>query len=216
MGMSEQIAITISRQLGSGGSYLGTLLADHLGYRYIDREILKQTSSLLHEDESIISSREEKVTGFWESLVQSLCVCTPETGYSPPPYRHICDKELFDTETQIITNLAAHCNTVIVGRGAFHILRKRPGAVSVFLHASEAFRIRRVMELYSIQDKAQACAMVRESDMQRRKFIQTISGSEWTDARNYQLSIDTEAVGFPAAMEMILLLVKTRQQSLEI
>jgi cytidylate kinase len=101
-----------------------------------------------------------------------------------------------------------------VGRGAFHVLRGKPGTISVFLHASEGFRIRRVMELYNIPDSAQARSMVRNSDVQRRKFISTLSGTEWTDATNYDLSLDTGIVGFPVAMEMILQLVEIKRKML--
>jgi len=212
--MTGHISLTISRQLGSGGSFIGSTLANQLGYRYVDREILLQTAALLHEDEDAILERDEKISSVWEKLMHALCVCTPETGYAPPPYRHICDRELFETEAGIITNLAAYCNTVIVGRGAFHVLREKPGTISVFLHASEGFRIRRVMELYNIPDPAQARSMVRNSDVQRRKFISTLSGSEWTDATNYDLALDTGIVGFSAAMEMILQLVEIKKKVL--
>lgn len=207
--MSEKITITISRQLGSGGTHIGQEVAKHLGCRYMDREILRQVAEHLKEDEIALTDRQERISSIWEKLVRSCCVCTPETGYAPPPIKPLMDAELFAAEALIIRKIAERCSAVIVGRGAFHILSDSPGLVKVFFHAAPEFRIQRVMDIFKMADAGQAEALVADSDRQRRKFIRTTAGVEWTDATNYHLAIDTGIVGFEDACRMILCRART-------
>ncbi|NMC73734.1 MAG: cytidylate kinase-like family protein [Geobacteraceae bacterium] len=202
--MSSTITITISRQLGCGGAYIGQEVAKRLGCRYMDREIVRHVANHLKENEDLILDRQERVSTFWENLVRSCSVCVSETGYIPPPVRPITDSELFAVEALIIRKIAERYSSVIVGRGAFHTLSDLPGLVNVFLHASPEFRLRRVMDVFHIRDSEKAKNLLEDSDRQRKKFIRTLSGREWTDARNYHLSIDTGIVGFGDACDMIL------------
>ncbi|HOI14720.1 MAG TPA: cytidylate kinase-like family protein [Geobacteraceae bacterium] len=207
--MSSSITITISRQIGCGGAYIGQEVAKSLGCRYLDREIVRHVANHLKEDESLLIDRQERISSFWENLVRSCSVCIPETGYIPPPVRPIMDSELFAVEALIIRKIAERYSSVIVGRGAFHILSDISGLVNVFLHATPEFRLRRVMDVFDIKDSEKAKNLIEDSDRQRRKFIRVLSGRDWTDARNYHLSIDTGVVGFADACEMILCRAKT-------
>lgn len=83
--MSSSITITISRQIGCGGAYIGQEVAKSLGCRYLDREIVRHVANHLKEDESLLIDRQERISSFWENLVRSCSVCIPETGYIPPP-----------------------------------------------------------------------------------------------------------------------------------
>ncbi|MDD2320575.1 MAG: cytidylate kinase-like family protein [Geobacteraceae bacterium] len=210
--MLKHFTVAISRQKGSGGAFIGQEVAKHLGFKYMDREILCQAASMLHEDESILSEREERISNLWDKILQAFSVCTPETGYAPPPLRHINDEEIFETEAMVINKVATNCSSVIVGRGAFHILRNNPRVLTVFLHASQEFRANRIMNIYNIADIETALALLIQSDKQRRKFVQEHTGVEWTDACNYTLCINTEIIGFPEAAEIIMQTAKKMSQ----
>lgn len=205
--MSEYHTIAITRQLGSGGSYIGQEIARRLGYSYFDREIIRQAAAHLQEDENLISDRDERVCSFWEKLIHAFCVCAPEAGYTPPAFHPIHDSRLFETEARIIRNISERCNAVIVGRGAFHVLRNSRITTSLFFHASTAFRVDRLMNIYNIADKSQSEALIHDSDVNRKKFHNAIADLEWTDATNYHLTIDTGAAGFETAIETVLCFV---------
>ncbi len=211
--MTKHFTVAISRQKGSGGAFIGQEVARHLGFKYMDREILSQASSILQEDESILSGREERITSLWDKMLHAFCVCVPETGYTPPPLYHINDNELFETESMIIRKVAKTCSSVIVGRGAFHIIGNNPRALTVFLHASKEFRANRIMNMYNLVDTETARELILNSDKQRSEFIREHTGVEWTDALNYNLCIDTEAVGFPEAAEIIIQMAKQMSQT---
>ncbi len=201
--MSRNVIVTISRQLGSGGSFIGKQVSERLGIKYVDREILNQAAKLLHENETSLSGREERLSSFWERVMQSFCYGAPETGYLPPPLQALPDKEFFAVESRIICRIAENCSAVIVGRAGSQVLKGQPNLVTVFLHAPIEFRIKRVMDIYSITDSKQAEEIIIDSDLQRKDFIKAMTGVNWTNCLNYNVCIDTEATGFNTATEII-------------
>ncbi len=204
--------VTISRQMASGGAYIGHLLARKLGYQYVEREVLHEAAKALGVDISDVSKLDERRTGFVESLMKSFVFGTPEAAYTPPSRRPVYDQELFETESRIIKAIAERYNAVIVGRGGYFILRGRPKVVNVFIHASLDFRIGRLTQFHGISVD-QAKEEIEESDRRREKFLRTMTNTERYDARNYHLCIDAAAAGFEAAQQMIISLVeKVRQE----
>jgi cytidylate kinase len=204
---NQRLLITISRQIGSGGSCIGRRLSERLGIRYADRAILKSTTEYLGQDEEQIGFREERASGFLEDLLRGFIQGSPEAAYVPPPLRPVYDPELFETEALVIRKIADIGDCVIVGRGAFHVLRERAGLISVFLHAPEEFRLERIMHAYQIPDSSAAAELVRDSDRKRNRYVKSLAGVEWTDSRCYHLCINTAFAGFGTAEEMILKLV---------
>ncbi|MCG6536800.1 MAG: cytidylate kinase-like family protein [Syntrophales bacterium LBB04] len=204
----RRVAITVSRQMGSGGSYIGYLVARQLGFKYIDREILRQAASRLGTDTRLLEKHDERSCGIFEKLLTGFTFGTPETAYVPPVNRPIYDKDLFAVESRIMEEIVDRHNAVITGRAGFHVLKERHGVIRVFIHAPLEFRVKRVMRAQRIVETGQARADVEESDRRRAKFVRDMVGVDWTDARNYHLCIDSSAVGFPASVEMIVKLVE--------
>lgn len=203
--------VTISRQMASGGAYIAHLLARQLGYKYVEREVLHEAARELGVDISELSKRDERRTGFVESLMKSFVFGTPEASYVPPSRRPVYDQELFETESKIITTIADKYNAVIVGRGGYFMLRGRPNVVNVFIHAPMDFRVERLRTFHEISAE-QAREEIEESDRQREKFLRTMTDTDRYDARNYHLCIDSAAAGFEAAQQMIVSLVERIQQ----
>jgi CMP/dCMP kinase len=201
MNKTSPFVITISRQLGSGGAYIGQRLAKNLNFFYADREIISQAAkqfSLLVED---LESREEKTLSFWESFFQSFMYTTEV--YIPPQMVAPTDRELFKAESEIIERIAQDRSAVIVGRCSSYILRKHPNHISIFLHAHPAFRKERLQKLYGVSEEA-ARKMITQSDKERAQYYLTFTGREWTDVRNYDISIDTGKTGLEKCEALIM------------
>jgi len=124
--------ITISRQLGSGGAYIGQQLAKKLNIFYADREIICHVAKKLSVLEEDLESRDEKIRSFWQSFLQ-LCAFASD-AYLPPPMIVPTDRELFKAEAEIIEHISKERSAVIIGRCGAHILREHPNHVSIFLH----------------------------------------------------------------------------------
>ncbi|HBE76557.1 MAG TPA: cytidylate kinase-like family protein [Firmicutes bacterium] len=200
--------ITISRQLGSGGAYVGQQLAEQLGILYLDREIVIQAAKQLQVLEEDLESRDEKKTSFWQSVLQ-LSAYTPPDTYMPPEIYIPSDQDLYKAESQIIQKVAKEHSAVIIGRGSSYLLRDHPRHLSIFLHADLAFRQRRVGELYNLT-APEAKKLIEKSDRERGRYLQTLTGRDWNDARTYQLSIDTGKTGLEQAKEIILACIKVQ------
>ena len=201
--MSDTRCIAISRQQGSGGSYIGRAVAERLGFRYFDREMLRTVAEYLREHEH--DSKDEQRAGSWfDRLGAVFSVGTLETGYVPPSPTVLYEGALVGIENRLIREIVDDHAAVIVGRGAAQILRGRPGVVTVFVHAPEQRRVDRVQQLYKIADRAQASRMVRESDRDRTRFIRTVADVEWTDPRCYDLAINSMSLGFDATVDLIV------------
>lgn len=205
---ASPFVITISRQIGSGGAYLGKRLAARLNVLYLDREILSQTAKELKMPVESLEPRDEKVTPLWQSLLESY-VYASQAPYVPPPLNMPSDRELYSTESKIITRIAQQHSAVIVGRGGYYVLRRHARHLSVLLHADINFRQRRVQELYHVSAE-EALKLIESNDRERPHYLRVLSGQNCMDARQYHLSIDTSVVGLEEAEEIILAALHAR------
>src|SRR5882724_1003898 len=204
------VTVTIARQLGSGGSYIGQQIASRLGFKYIDREVLHLAAEQLGFDVNVLAQMEEKCQSFWQKFMGIFAMGGPDMRYTPPPLRPMDDKQLFDKETEIMKVLAAECNSVIIGRGAVDVLEHHPGMINFFLHAPVSFRIERVIELYGARDRESGRAMIEESDKMRKRYFAQMTGRDWACAINYHLCVDTGAMDFSEIIDMMVEYVKRR------
>ena len=205
--MNEKKSITMSRQTGSGGTYVGYLVAKQLGFRYLDREILQQAAKETGLEPQMLEKFDSRSVPLLERIINAFCYGTPEIPGVPSFKKPIYDKDLFLLQSNVIKKIADQCSAVIIGRGGFNILKDKPDAIHVFIHAPFDYRVERIMKENKIEEK-EALAMVQESDRTRTKSIRDILGIEWTDARNFHLCLDSSMVGLPAAVEIITSLVK--------
>ena len=202
--MTEAVpyVITISRQLGSGGAFLGQRLAFRLNALYLDHEIVRQAAQELKIPEENLVVRDEKVTSRWQSVLQSF-VDSTSWAYDPPPLDTLNDKNLYKVESDIITRIANQRNAIIVGRGGYYVLRQHPRCLSIFLHADIDFRQRRVQELYHVSPQ-EALKLISSIDHDRGSYLRALTGQDWLDARQYHLSLDTGVLGLDKDEDIIL------------
>ena len=210
---TSPFVITISRQKGSGGAYLGKRLAVRLNVMYLDREIVSQAAKELKMPVESLGARDEKLTPFWQSLLESYAYITP-TPYVPPPLHMPTDRELYSTESNIITRIAQQRSAVIVGRGGYYVLRQHPRRLSILLHADISFRQKRLQELYNVSAE-EAFKLIESIDKERERYLRVLTGQNCMDARHYHLSINTSVVGLEAAEEIILATLRARFGDIE-
>jgi CMP/dCMP kinase len=202
MKMTSPFVITINRQLGSGGAYIGQQLAKKLDIFYADREIIDQAAkqfSVLTED---LESQDEKISSFWKSYLKSFAFGTPDV-YLPPKVIIFTDRELFETETKIIKHIVKERSAVIIGRCGCHILRDHPDRVSLYFHADMAFRKDCIQKTNNLSEEA-AEKMILQSDKERSLYYHTFTSKEWSDARQYDISINTGKIGLDQSVEFIM------------
>lgn len=208
--MGERTTVTIARRMGSGGAYVGRVIAERLGLRYVDREVLHLAAETLGVEASALESNRERVSTFWEKFFGTLSFGPPDGPYSPPPIQALNDKALFECQTGILREIAAREDICIVGYGAAYVLPRHPRMVNFFFHAPLSFRVRRVMELYSVADKERARRMIEESDRLRARYFREMTNMDWACADNYHLCVDTSIRPLPELADGLVRFIERR------
>ena len=208
--METTTVLTISRQLGAGGAFIGQAVAARLGMRYADGEILERAAKAAGLLEGDLAPVEERSPGFWQRVLESLAMGAPDTALAPPVRPSVSAMRLFEIESTVIREIAGSCDAVIVGRAGFHVLAGRPGVTDVMLHAPLAWRIRRVMTRFGLATPDEAAAMIERSDRRRAQFVRAVTGQCWTDACSFDLCIDTCATGLEVGAEIVATLVASQ------
>lgn len=203
--------ITISRQIGAGGAYVGQVLARRLGIRYVDREILQQAAALLGREEGDLEALEERATSMWDRVASILSLGAPEAPFVPPPLPTVAEDELFEVESRVMREIAAREDAVFVGRAAAFVLRQHPNLVRVFLHAPEQWRAERILESYQLADMAAARQLVQRNDHQRARFVQSLIGGSWLEPKSYDLCVNTAVVGLDTTVDLLETLARVRR-----
>ena len=198
--MQNNKVITIGRQFGSGGFDVGKQLAEELGYEFYDKEILTHAAeqSGIHID--ILKRNDEKRTS---SLLYTLATGASYYGsHISSGTEHTIGTQLYIAQVNAIKSLAAKGNCVMVGRCADFFLDGLCDLTSVFISASDEFRIDRVKKQYSITDK-NAADMMKKIDRSRASFYNSTTGRKWGDAKVYDLCLSTSKVGIDGAVKII-------------
>lgn len=203
----ENIVITVARQYGSGGKTVGEMLAKELGIPCYGSNLLKMASEESGISEQLFMQLDEKLRN------SPLLRVTTDvyTGDLIPPEskEFVSAKNLFNYQAKIMKRLAESESCVIVGRAADFVLKDYPNVVSVFVHASAEFNLARAMERNSMT-ASEMEKFIAKTDRYRADFYKHYTGREWTDARNYDLCLNSGKLGFEKCVEEIKAYIKVR------
>ena len=200
--------ITIARQYGSGGKTVGKMLAEKLHIPYYNREIITMAS----EDSGInamLFSNERLKPDLLTRLKARYRGQYPLPNDSSKVY--LRDDALFDYQAKIIRKLADQGPCVLIGRCADFILKGRPDVVRVFVHADAAFCLEQAMLVDSLPEE-EVVRKIAEIDDYRAKYYKHHTGSDWYDAHNYDLSLNSGVLGFDGVVEEIVQYMEVRSR----
>jgi cytidylate kinase len=202
MNRQEQFIITISRMFGTGGHEIGAELARRLGVKLIDKQVLNEVAKRMHVVEEAMEKIEAR-NPLWRDDFTSFY----RTYMSKAEYNGLehdrTSHELFEAQAEAIRSIAAEESCVLIGRCGFHIFAEHPNALKIFIHSSADCRKRRIAEKYDLS-LSDAAAMVVDNDYSRELYTKTFTGKDWTDARNYDVSIDVRKFGVNGAVDFIM------------
>lgn len=202
MKQTVPFVITISRQLGSGGTSIGQEIAKRLNIHYLDREIIRKTAEELSVLEEDLDDREERLQSLWESFIR-FSSYAPEV-YTPSPHKYIpTQQDVFAAESKVIEKLANEESAVVIGRCGFHVLRNHPNHLSIYLHCDEALRSLRIQKLYKISAQ-EADEKIAHNDKERGLYIKNFTGKNWSDAQLYDLTLNTGKIPLMKSVDIIM------------
>ena len=199
--MSNKI-YTIGREFGSGGKAVGEKLAERLGIKLYDKELLQQAAKDSGFCEEIFENHDEKPTN---SFLYSLVMDTYSvSGYSAAPFLDMpLNHKVFLAQFETIKKIAEAESCVIVGRCADYALADNPNCINIFIHADMDIRVRNVCKSLNITEN-KARDIINKTDKQRASYYNYYTSKKWGDSKSYNLSLDAGKLGVDNCVEMIL------------
>ena len=193
---------TIGREFGSGGREVGEKLAQQLGIKLYDKELLQQAAKDSGFCEEIFENHDEKPTN---SFLYSLVMDTYSvSGYSAAPFLDMpLNHKVFLAQFETIKKIAEKESCVIVGRCADYALSDNPDCINVFIHADMDIRIKNVSKNLNITEN-KARDIINKTDKQRASYYNYYTSKKWGDSKSYNLSLDAGKLGTDNCVEMIL------------
>lgn len=184
---SQPVIIAISREYGSGGHLIGEQIANDLGIRFYDSELIKMAAKESGFSEQYVSQKEQHLpSGLLYQMVMQDYEAPIEKSLSP-------EDALFVAQSRVIRRVANE-PCVIVGRCADYILRDNPHCIRVYLHADMPYKIDRAIKEYGL-NPATAADEINRINRARRTHYYHFTGLRWDDIRHYHLVCDTSLMG---------------------
>ena len=195
--MAKRI-ITISREFGSGGRFIGEEVAKKLGIAYYDKNVINEIA--------------EK-SGLLPEYIQENAELSPKKGLFAYAFsgRDITGKSVedmvYEAQRNIILELAEKEPCVIIGRNADYILKDRDDVLNVFIHGDMPEKIQRITGLYNVEEK-EAVKMMADTDKRRRTNYNFYTDQNWGKASNYTLCLNSSQLGYDRCEMIIMECVK--------
>ena len=183
--MAKRI-ITISREFGSGGRFIGEEVAKKLGIAYYDKNIINEIA--------------EK-SGLSPEYIQENAELSPKRGLFAYAFagRDITGKSVedmvYEAQRQVILELADKEPCVIIGRNADYILKDRDDVLNVFVHGDAPEKMQRIRQIYHVSEK-DAAKMMADTDKRRMANYNFYTNQKWGKASNYTLCLNSSQLGY--------------------
>lgn len=195
--MAKRI-ITISREFGSGGRFIGEEVAKKLGIAYYDKNIINQIA---------------EESGLSPDYIQESAELSPKKGILAYALagRDITGKSVedmvYEVQRKVILELAEKEPCVIIGRNADFILKDRDDVLNVFIHGNMLEKMKRICQLYNVSEQ-DAVKMMTDTDKRRMTNYNFYTDQRWGKASNYTLCLNSSQLGYDKCEEIIMECVK--------
>ena len=191
--MAKRI-ITISREFGSGGRFIGEEVAKKLGIAYYDKEMIGQIA---------------EQAGLSSEYVRENAELSPKKGWFAYAFsgRDITGKSVedmvYEAQRKVIMEIAEKENCVIIGRNADFILKDRKDVLNDYIHGSIPEKVRRICSLYNVTE-VDAIKMINDIDKRRRTNYNFYTEQKWGMAENYTMSLNSSVLGYDLCQKIII------------
>ena len=190
------LIITLSREYGSGGRYLGKLHANKIGINLYDKEFITKIAKETGLSEEYIKNNEQK-----RDALANL-----NNGY----YFGLNNAdELFIKESEIIKDVASKESCVIVGRCADFILKDNKNVLKIFVYSNMKDKISRATKYYGMNEET-AEKEISRIDKLRANHYKYYTGNTWKDFTNYDICINSDALGVEKSADFIASIIKEK------
>lgn len=191
--MSRRI-ITINRMYGSNGRVIGKALADELGIKFYDKELIEMASREKNIPFDEFAKVDEKKANQWRFPIDHEVQIDSEYRFIP------MNDILYDIQKNIILEIGEKEDCVIVGRCANHVLKDK--TLSIFIYAPFDSRVKNVIERTGREEKS-ARRMVKKIDKERQAYYEYFTDESWMNLTQYDLCINSSRFNNDQIINMI-------------
>lgn len=196
---NKNIIITIAREYGSGGRYIGKLLAEQLGIKLYDKNLITMVSNESGLSASYIEENEQTIGG---KLL---------ANFNSQYYNNMTnDDNLFIAESNAIKEIATKGSCIIIGRCANYILKNNENVFSIFLYNSDEEKVKRAVKYYGLEEKS-ALKEINKINKARENHYKYYTNKNWKDFSNYDLAINVDKFGVEETAKIIKEIVEERK-----
>ena len=178
----KKIVITISREYGSGGHYVGELLAKRMGINFYDKNLINLISKKSGLSKEYVEANNQKLASF--------------------KYMDNNDDRIFIAEEKVIKDLAKKESCVIVGRCADYILKDNKDTINVFLYSSSQDKVKRAVKYYNLEED-KALKEINKINSERAKHYKYYTNRDWYDFANYDIALNVDYLGVEKTAELL-------------
>ena len=198
----RHVIITISREYGSGGRYIGKLVSEKLGIKLYDKEFVEEIAKSTGLSAEYIKDNEQKRT-----VLDNL-----NNGY----YAGLTNAdELFIKESELIKEVAEKESCIIVGRCADFILKDKENVIRIFINNSMENKIKRATKFYGMSEE-HATKEISRINKLRANHYKYYTENNWKDPSNYDICINSDSIGIDNAVELICDIVNKTSLELKV
>jgi cytidylate kinase len=216
--IEQMRAVTISREYGSGGGEVAQRLAQQLGWRLVDHEIVVRVAQTLGVSESEAAAHDEHVEGFVSRLLRSMQRVDPNLMSGAPVLPISAETEqnqyqeaLADVVKAAITNN----HTVIVGRGSQALLAQRRDVLHVRIVAPLTTRISYVMQREGLTQE-DAKERIQLKDRDRMRYLQAAYNLQSDDPHLYDLVLNSAILDLDSITSLIITALENKAKRLTV
>ncbi len=178
----KKIVITISREYGSGGHYVGELLAKRMGINFYDKNLINLISEKSGLSKEYVRENDQKLASF--------------------KYEDNNDDRIFIAEEKVIKDLAKNESCIIVGRCADYILKDNKDTIKVFLYSSSQDKVKRAVKYYNLEED-KALKEINKINNERAKHYKYYTNRDWYDFANYDIALNVDYLGVEKTVELL-------------
>ncbi|BAK47493.1 cytidylate kinase 2 [Clostridium sp. SY8519] len=186
--------IAMGREFGSGGRTIGKAVAQRLGLKYYDEELLHKIADYASYEVEFVRQMDDTYSPGRNRLSYYLAG-RDSRGQSVNDY-------LFQAECKAIREIASGQPSLIVGRCSDYLLGDREDVLTVFIHADKDWRAARILEQYG-ETRTPIMKRIQEKDTRRRANYNYHTGREWGNVSNYDLCLNSSRLGIETCVDVI-------------
>lgn len=204
--MDKHYCICIGRKFCSGGRNVAALVADKLGVRMYDRDLLKKASQNTGFSENFFDEADEEKT---RKGLRSLFM--GHLGSNGLANNYLSNESIFNMQSEAIRHIHEQEDCVFIGRCSDYVLRDSDRLLNVFIAATADDRVARVCRHAGEgMTPSKALSLIEDIDRKRASYYNYFTGRTWGDPANYDICLNSTVLGYEKCADMIVALAKER------